>query len=455
MKRWRWTLPLALGLIVTAAVGFWGYRQMEARQAMQTALNNKYQRAFYDLTTHVQGMNVLLSKTLIGQETNQDARLFMNLWQEADAAKRELSQIPVPPGTMARTMKYLTQVGDYANTLAKQSIEGNGKTDEQWRTLRRLYAQSADLNEELHSIEAGIADGTLTLNELTRNTRRGLREEGPKLANFNLSDLDKKMQQFPTLIYDGPFSDHLEKRKPLGLSEEKTGSDHARTAALEFVDRVPGKDYTANVVRSDNGNIPTYRVEVNSRPVRNNERITVAVSQQGGKVVWMLNARNIGDKKISLGEAGEKAADFLARRGFENMNATYYEVQNRMAIYNFAANTGGVIIYPDLIKVSVALDNGQVTGFDATNYWHSHRQRTLPDPKITLAQAREKLSPHLERVSAGRLALIPLSPDKEQLTYEFRGHLGNDVFLIYINSETGQEERILRVVTTNEGVLTM
>lgn len=454
-KKWAATLGLAVAL--AAALGYWGHGQTQSRKAVETALNNKYQRAFYDLTSHVQNVEVLLSKTLVGEETRQDTMLFMNLWQQSDAAKRELAQIPVPDAMMARTMKYLSQVGDYANTLALQTVDGKAKTDEQWQTLKNLYSQASGLNSELHNIERKVADGSLTLSELAAESRRGLQKEGPKLANGNFQELDKNMQQFPTLIYDGPFSDHLEKRKAQGLAGSNINNDQARTTALKFIDRQGKVDYVANTAANQKGNIPSYRVEINARPVRANEKITVGVAHQGGKVLWMLNSRSIGDKKITIKEAGEKAAAFLNSKGFKNMVSTYYEVQNRMAVFNFAARDPGsnVIIYPDLVKVSVALDDGRVVGFEASNYWNSHRDRKLPAPRLTVREARAKLSPRLENTSGGRLALIPLSPDREQLTYEFKGNLGKDVFLIYINASTGREERVLRLVNTTEGVLTI
>ena len=458
MKMRKWPIALGLGVLLAATLAYWGQGQAESRKNMETALNNKYQRAFYDLTTHVQNVDVILSKTLVGQETRQDTMLFMDLWQQADAAKRELAQIPVPDAMMARTMKYLSQVGDYANTLARQTVDGKPKTDEQWRTLSNLYSQSSGLNSELHDIERRVADGSLTLSELANESRRGLGKEGPGLANGNFQELDKNMQQFPTLIYDGPFSDHLEKRKAQGLSGANINNDQARTTALKFIDRQGRVDYVANVAANQNGNIPSCRVDINSRPVRANEKLNVGVARQGGKVLWMLNSRAIGDKKLTVTEAGQKAAAFLTRRGFNNMVSTYYEVQNRMAVYNFAARepgNGGVILYPDLVKVSVALDDGQVVGCEATNYWNSHRDRKLPAPRLTAGEARVKLSPRLEKVTGGRLALIPLSPDREQLTYEFKGNLGKDVFLIYINALTGREERVLRLVNSSEGVLTI
>ena len=43
----------------------------------------------------------------------------------------------------------------------------------------------------------------------------------------------------------------------------------------------------------------------------------------------------------------------------------------------------------------------------------------------------------------------------EKLTYEFRGKLGEETYLIYINAETGREENVLKLIETENGTLTM
>lgn len=446
---------MALGILVLAGTAYWGYSQMLSRRAAETALNNKYNLAFFNLLNNIQNMEVVLSKTLVGEETWQDSQLFMRLWQESVAAQNNLGQIPVSEATVGRTIKFLNQVGAYAQSLAAQTSGGKAKTDEQWNTLQKLYKQAGQLTGEMQRVEAGLSGGNLLLSELKRESRWALRRQGPQLANSNFQVMDRNMQQFPALIYDGPFSDHLTKKKPLGLEGPQAGADQARSTALAFIDQQPNVTYIANVVRKDNGRIPSYRVEITPRPVQNGEKITLGVSQQAGRVIWMINSRSIGGATVTVQQAGDKAARFLAERGFKDMESTYYEIRDNLAIYNFAATQGGVVLYPDLIKVSVALDNGQVMSVDAVNYWMSHHQRKLPDPALTVDQARKKLSPRLQAVSPGRLALIPKTVDQEILTYEFQGRLDNDVFLIYIDAVTGEEEQVLRVIKTNNGVLTM
>lgn len=215
------------------------------------------------------------------------------------------------------------------------------------------------------------------------------------------------------------------------------------------------KNYVVERVGEARGKIPSYLVELRPRSGGAKESITVAVTRQGGQLNWMTNSRTVGRSSLGIEKDRERARDFLAAHGFKNMVPVYYEHQGGTAIFNFAAAQDNVIIYPDQIKVTVALDNGEILGAEASGFLMNHHSRDLPRPRISAAQARGKVSPRLQEVKGGRLALIPVSPDKEKLTYEFQGQLKKDTFLIYINALDGTEEQILRVVRNPEGVLTL
>jgi len=454
-NRYRWFLGTVLGLFVLAGVAYWINNQAAYRKMVETALNNKYNLAFYNLANNIQNVEVVLSKALVGQGALQDTRMFMQIWQESLSAQANLGQIPVPVENVARTTKFINQVGAYAQTLAVQSAAGKPKTEEQWQTLQKLYKQAGQLNEEMRRVGDSIVSGRLVMNELRGKNNRALNKAGQQLENNDFQEMDKTMQQFPTLIYDGPFSDHIETREARGLSGDQTDAETAKNKALTFIEKRPDMTYTANVAGTDKGRIPVHRVEVIPNPAPGGETITLGISLQAGQPVWMVNSRSIGEAKVTLDNALETAARFLDERGFKGMESTYYETRSNTAIYNFAATQGGIILYPDLIKVSIALDNGRVVGFDASNYWMNHRQRELAAPALTVETARNKLSLKLTDVSPGRLALIPKTVDLEVLTYEFQGKMDQDTFLIYINALTGEEERVLRVIRTNEGVLTL
>jgi germination protein YpeB len=130
--------------------------------------------------------------------------------------------------------------------------------------------------------------------------------------------------------------------------------------------------------------------------------------------------------------------------------ATGHLAEGNELLVNFAALQDGVVIYPDMIQVSVSLDTRNVAGYDASKYLLSHTNRELPAPALTEDEARAKVNPRLniERV---RLALIPLGNLEERLTYEVKGKIDSDTYYVYINALTGSQEKILLIVETPEG----
>jgi spore germination protein len=113
-----------------------------------------------------------------------------------------------------------------------------------------------------------------------------------------------------------------------------------------------------------------------------------------------------------------------------------------------------VIVYPDLIKIKIALDTGEVIGLESKGYLSSHTVRDIPAPKVSLEEARGAISHRVEILSSG-LAIIPTDYKTEIFTYEFKGKLNNRDFLVYINAEDGREENILMIINTPNGILTM
>lgn len=452
----RWLLPSIIAVLLIGGLSYWGYQQFNVRKQLEIALNNKYYRTFYDLLENVKNVEVLLSKVLVAQAPEQDSAIFTEIWQRANAAQANLNQLPLPDIVMGRTSKFLTQVGDYSYSLLNKTAEGKAKDSEEWLTLSKLYQQTSALNTELQDMEKKIADGKLYLNELARQTDKVMRKEGPKLANGNFQQIEEHLKSFPTLVYDGPFSDHLEKTSPKGLTGKNISAAQAGSLALQFIDRLPDTNYTVEKIRKSEGKIPSYHVEIASRPQQPGERITVALSQQGGHLLWHTSDRIIDkNNKINIVEAREKARLFLNQKGFQDMMYTYYEQGGGAAIYNFAATQNGIILYPDQIKVTVALDNGQILGTEAESFVMTHHKRELPAPRLTPSQARSKLSSHLKNISGGRLVLIPTNTNQEKLTYEYRGQLDNNTFLIYINALDGKEERVLRLIRNSEGILSL
>jgi len=136
------------------------------------------------------------------------------------------------------------------------------------------------------------------------------------------------------------------------------------------------------------------------------------------------------------------------------MKETYFIKQGNVVTVNYAYNDNGVIVYPDLIKVKIALDNGEILGIETTGYLNSHKEREVTEPQITLEEAKAKINDKLEIMSEN-MAIIPTEWKTELVCYEFKGKVEEKEFLVYINAETGKEEDILVILDTPGGTLTV
>ena len=114
-----------------------------------------------------------------------------------------------------------------------------------------------------------------------------------------------------------------------------------------------------------------------------------------------------------------------------------------------------VVLYPDLVKVGVALDTGSVVFFDARGYLMNHQEREFSAPMLTDTTAREILSPSLT-VQSQNMAVIPTSGQYELLCREFICQTPDGMHVIvYINAETGIEENLLMLIENENGTLAL
>ena len=164
--------------------------------------------------------------------------------------------------------------------------------------------------------------------------------------------------------------------------------------------------------------------------------------------------RDVSEVKIYDNDAIEKGKTFLDKLGYKNMKETYSLRQSNIVTINYAFEENDILMYPDLIKVKVALDNGDILGVEAFGYLNVHTKRNDLVPGITSEKAKEKLNKDLQ-IENERLAVIPLNNDKEVFCYEFKGKLEDREFLVYINAKTGEEEEILILLETEGGTLTI
>lgn len=448
----RYTIALASLLVLLGVAAFWGADQAQARRSAETRLENKYNRAFYESLQRSKNVEALLSKGMASGSPSNVDNLFSDLWYNANSAQENLHQLPLSHNVIAKTSKFLTQVGDYAYAITKRD-DGTKMTDEDRSTMSKLYKNAQALNRELTKVQQQAAAGKFRWSEVQSGLRSNF-ATGSIAADRSFRNVESQMQELPTLIYDGPFSDHLERAEPLGVTGKDVTAQQAKKTAHSFIDFKGAKVSEERNTGTVKGKIPAYGLEFRTGNDDSPNVITANISKTGGHMIFYTNSRQVNEAKISEAQARTYAENFLKSRGLRNMVPTYTLKERNTLTVSFAYKEGDVIVYPDLIKVVVAMDNGQVLTYDALGYLMSHHERDLPNAKISMSEARKKLNPDLI-VQEERMAVIPSDGSHERLTYEFKGEMNGEAFLVYISALTGEEERIFKLLHTPGGTLVL
>ncbi len=439
-------------IAILLATTLFGAYQYSRAVRLRRELDNTYNRAFHELVGYVQNVQIMLMKARMTSSPALTASTLNDVWREANAASSNLGQLPLSVGVLSNTEKFLAQVADLSQTISRQNVQGKAIDDAQMKTLESLHGFSVTLENSLNELKGDLSNGNFKWENVSQETSKDMKKTSQEMPK-SFDSIDKDFQEMPTLIYDGPFSEHMENRKAVGLK----GDNVTENQAIESLAKFLGKDKVRNIRKladNNNGIINTFNFRME---VTGNKKDSVAeadVSVKGGHVIWYLFNRDIGQKTIDIDKAKTIGREFLANRGLPNMKESYYLQNDGMAVINYAYTEKGITYYPDLAKVKVALDNGEVVGYEAKGYYMNHKDRNLGAPKISEAQAREKVTKGKDVRYSG-LVVIPTNYGTEILCHEFIGKLDDKDFLIYIDANTGAEVKVLMIINSEEGVLTM
>ena len=432
-------------LIAVAILGIILYKkQREYRQASE----NSYNMAFYEVVDYVQNVETYLAKALISTTPEHGAETLTNLWREANLAQSYLSMLPIESQELENTEKFLNQVSDYSYSLSRKNIYNESLTEEDLSNLEELHTYSTELENTLNQLSEDLNSGRFQWGELTKKGTVAFAQQVDNVSKESFSNLEENFHEYSGLIYDGAYSEHITSSEKKGLTGEDIDENKAKEIAENFIGKGNIKEMSS-LGLSENANIPAYSFSATSN---NDENINISISQKGGHVIYMNTNREVNSEIISQEEATEKGKSFLEEKGFTNMQETYYVTQEGVTTINYAYVQNDVIAYPDLIKVKVALDNGDILGIETTGYLNNHAERDVSNVLITSEEAKKNLNSKLE-ITSERLAIIPTEWKSEILCYEFTGNVDDKQFLVYINAENGREEDILVVTDTESGIL--
>lgn len=429
---------IALGSTTLVLATLFTLSLMNILPGTQTYNADAVAESYYSLVDYVDNMDVNMSKLLVSNDNGERQKLLVNLIEEASLAAEDITKIPLKDESKYYTTKYINQVADYSKYLNNRLIDGDSITEKDKENVRSLYEINSVLREELAKLNEDMGDDFDFKTILNEN------DDNLMLEKFN--ELEKRAVDYPKLIYDGPFSDSED--------VEKEGTS-ASIPVMQAEEKFKGyfKEYNVKNVETlgeQYGKIECYSIKGDAE----DGEIHAFLSKETGDLIMFNHHADCTENNYGLEECIELAEKYLETLGYEDMTAVWATESGNTAYVNYCRQRGGVIIYPEMVKVTVCKERGLVSAFDATAYNLNEKPRAIGQPEISEKTALTGLSTDLYVLSS-RLCIIPKGEKKEVLAYEFFGESNGSKYYIYVDAVTGRETQIFKVVETSEGNLMM
>lgn len=433
---WTITLSMLSGLVFGLAFLLYSSANTASQHAM--SLEGAYQKTHYELSDKVSNIEVKLSKTLSSNNDVYNEKLLNEISKNCEDAQNNLNIFPSDAGGTEEALKFINQLGGYCSTLAQKLGKGQSLTPEEVETLRQLHKSVLEMKKSLSQTTENISKGYTFVGD-------GLKIKGDyNDITLSIQGMKGQSVEYPTMIYDGPFSDTQIKQEIKGMANLNEESKEVALNKLAELFEVY-KEKVEDKGDVTGANFETYNFQFEKEGI-------VYFAQYSFKGARLLTLSSYNDKpavNISRDEALQAAQGFISKTEIDSLEVVWSDIVGGDAYFNFAPVISGIIIYPDLVKVKVDLATGRVTGFEAKSYYTNNTDRTLAGFTVSSQEAKAQVA-NGYAISTTKKALSPVDLE-EILCWEFKAIANGNIYYFYVDGQTGQLVNVLRVIQTNQG----
>ncbi|MGG1598709.1 germination protein YpeB [Paenibacillus naphthalenovorans] len=425
-------------LLALIGTGVWGYLEHQEKNTILMKAENQYQRAFHDLSFHLDKLHTELGNTLAVNSTSQDAykKGLINVWRITSQAQNEISQLPLTMLPFSKTEDFLSKISNFAYRAAVRDLSKHPLDEQEIKTMNALYQHSTEIAKDLRDVQTKVLQNNLRWMDVELALASNKENQDNAIID-GFSTMDKKVGEYPEISWSPAVMSMYQRRDISMLSGPEVTAEDVKQKAAKFL----GIDASALKVVENGAGTENHSFSVSAPRDGSPDGIQMDFSSKGGQLLWFSASRDVPEKKLDLRQARDIAAQFLDEHDYKDMTAVSYDEYYNTANLTFAARTNDVINYLEKVAVRVALDNGEVTGLEASDYVFDKKDRQLPAPKLTNEEALKTLSPNFKVTSVDK-ALIRNDIDEEVLCYQYVGRVNGGVYRVYINADSGAEEKI-------------
>lgn len=433
---------VVLGVAVIA-IGYWGYQEHQEKNAISIQAENHYQQTFHDLTYHMDQLQDKIGSALVMNRGDAMTPALTEVWRLTSQAHSEIGQLPLTLMPFHETEGFLSNIGQFSYQVSSRDLDEKPMTKDEYGTLKKLYKRSSNIEKQLRGVQASVMKNHLQWTDV----KMALANEKEPTDNTivgGMKTVDQQVQGYDNINW-GPEISHLSKTKESKyekLEGKKISKQEAKKATRKFLDF--NKDVSMTVkATGKNTDYDAYTVSLENP--NNGANIQMDISKKGAHPLWMIQDNKSGKAKISLNKASTVAKKFLKNHGKKHMTMTKSSQYDDIGVFTFVQKKDHVRIYPESIRLKVSLGNGNIVGYDATNYVAYQKKRNLDKkPSLNKKEAQKNVNQNVD-VKQMHMATITNDNGKEVLCYEMIGTMNNDTYQIFINANSGRAEKVKKM----------
>lgn len=428
-------------IVCIIALGFMLF--LKRYKIQKQEVQDGYNKSMYDFVANVNNIENEMLKLRLTTNDTYTMTTLASIFAKANSANSNLDNLPFSSNSISNVSRFLNQLSDFSYSLMRDILNGDNISNYK-DNIDTLYEKIESLSSVVEDIYVELNTGSIKWNELEKIGDEKINNSSAEEEVSKVNYIGKTFTEYEGIIYDGAFSNHILTLKPAYLTGNTLTSGEVEDELKKKIDIDD-----INYKEEQNGRIPLYIYEAK---LKNSEAIKIIyATKEDGKVYQMISDRKCSNESITIEDAKTKAMQFINSLGVDNIVPTYYLKADNMVTISFAAIQEDVIIYSDLIKVKVALDNGEIMNFEANGYIYNHKEREI-NPLKTVEEAKNILYNEIN-IESEKLCIIPTDSKDEVLVYEFEGTIEDKKFLIYVNADTLVQEKIYILLDTPGGTL--
>ena len=304
----------------------------------RTATRYSYELSFEETAAAVNALSDTLEKARYATGELCHA-LSSEAFAEACAAKAALGTLPFSTVEMEQTKSFLGTAGDFVHGLCAKSGEFD---DAERADIQSLSDTAAAYTALVLDMRNSLANGDLEMDSREDRLQNVLAADSPRKLSESFADAE---ENFPVLAELQSYHAESGSGLPVYVNPEK-----AKAAAAKLL------GVSAELLREE----CSY-----SDGTLGLRRDTLFIRAKPEKVLSVEDSRLVETGTVSEKRAAEKAREFLAGAGYENMTETDRRRAGNVLYFVFNGMLGDALCSDCEAEVGIALDNCSLYSFRA------------------------------------------------------------------------------------------